>query len=344
MKHLLLPCLVVFTLAACSSEEAAQSPVQSVDAGESDTGSQQMAFDLNGARLAIYEVDGGSEFCINQGDILDFTLNLNTSDATIGVAVVGDSATDSCINEPASICMIREEHRIQVTQTQRSDLLALIGAIPAPMCVVDAGRVCDFCLVETLLVDSQTVDTDCCGDLTPNFRPTLASLVAYVQNLVPTPAPPIARAFSNPSAFKELEYSTGGLWGYCPQEGTVTGALITRSTTDQKLSIRGARATIGDRATDTCLEDTWHDDNCYVATPFGPLVLDEDQETALEDALAAMPAATCVEDPGLACDPCLLHGITVDRVFVDDACCGTMTPEYWNGLSAIIDVIESLTP
>ena len=342
MKNLILPFILLLPLLACSSD-APKAPVQGVDAGEADTGSHtSMAFDLSNAGLVIYEVDGGSEFCITQGDILDFTLNLNTSDATIGVAVVGNSATDTCINEPASICMVRQEHRIQVTPTQKDALLVLIGAIPAPMCAVDASRVCDFCLVETLLVDSQTVDTDCCGDLAPTFGPKLAALVAYVQNLVPTPDPPPARAFSNPDTFTELHFSTGGLWGYCVQDGMVLGALITRSTTDQKLSISGGRAFIGDRATDDCIEDTRYDENCYVSKPFGPIILDQDQETALENSLAAMPAPTCVEDPGLACDPCLLHGVTVDRVVVDDACCGTMTSEYLDGLSAIVDVIQSI--
>ncbi len=343
MKNLILPLFIVIpTLAACSSD-APKDPVEIVDAGAADLDSPSpKAFDLNSASLVIYELDGGSEFCISDGNILDFTLNLNTSDATIGLAVLGDIATDTCLSELEDVCLIRAEHRIQVTQTQTETLLALIGEIPDPMCVVDNGRVCDFCLVETLLVDSQTVDTGCCGEVVPTFGPKLAALVAYLQTLVPVPEPPPERAFSNPKTFNTLSYSTGGFWGYCPQEGTVTDALITRSTTGQKLTITGTRATIGDRATDTCIEDTWHDDNCYVAKPFGPLILDQDQVIALENALTTMPAPLCVEDPGLACDPCFLHYMTVDGVSVDDTCCGTMPPGFYNDLSTIIKVIDAV--
>jgi hypothetical protein len=294
------------------------------------------AFDLTGAETITYTAAGGFGFCIDTGNALDFTLNLTTREAVIGVGIVGDAAVDTCITQLQGDCIIRQEHQITLTTTQVDALKGLLIEVPAPMCVEDSGRVCDFCLIETLAVDSQSVDTGCCGETVTGFGASLTAVVEFIQTLVPA----TASAFANPTEFAVLTYTTGPGLGYCVEADMVLNATITRSTVDDSLSIEGTTAVIGDVATDTCVVDTI-DGNCYVATAFGPMTLGATEQTAIESALGAVPAPMCVVDQGLACDPCLVTSIDLDGTTVDNNCCGTTAPGYDAAYSAVVASIEA---
>ncbi len=294
-----------------------------------------IAFDLTGVDTISYEASGGFGFCIDEGKVLDFVLNLSTLSATIGVSALGDEATQTCLSTNDG-CIIRNETELTLTQAQADVLLALVGDVPAPMCVEDAGRVCDFCLIETVSANEQSVNTACCGETTEGFGPSIQAIVAYLEDLIPEPT----SAFTNPTTFDLLTYKTGPGLGYCVDDGIVLSATITRSAADQSLSIAGFEAVLGDAATDTCIEDTT-DGNCYVSTPFGPMTLGQAQQDALELALGAMPAPMCIVDPGLACDPCRITSIDLDGTVADDSCCGSTSTGYDNAFAAVVTTIDA---
>ncbi len=294
------------------------------------------AFKLTGAGVITYQTSGGFGYCVGEGDILDFTFNLNTLAATVGVGAVGDESVDTCLTQLSGDCIIRSEQALQLTQPQADSLVALMNSVPAPMCVVNQGMVCDFCVIETLSVDSQTVDTNCCGQVAAGFGSSINDVVGFVKDLLPT----TINAFANPTTFETLVYTTGPGFGYCVDDGMILRATIARSTVDQSLSISGFEAVLGDVATDSCIEDTI-DGNCYVATPFGPLTLGQTEQDALELALAAVPAPMCIVDPGLACDPCIVTSIDLDGSVADNNCCGSSATEYDAAYASLIAAIEA---
>jgi hypothetical protein len=307
MKNLYLPFIVIPLFTACSS----------------DSIEKPLLADLG------YTAAGTFGTCLNEGRIVDFTLDFETSEATIGLAMHKDDCPDLDLTK----CFIRTELKIQADETQIATLLRLAREVPDPMCTSEPGA-CTICLIETLSVDGRAVSTDCCGSMVADFEPKLAAFVAYLEVLAsPEEQPlPAGKAFRNPESFTTLRYLAGGT---CESIGMLVNATITRSA-NQSLSMSGFL--LADITLKNCYEEAG---KCY--TGFGPIDLNQDQKSTLESALAAMPAPACVEDPSLACDePCLLHSIRMDGDFVDDACCGTMTPEYINGLAAIIESINTI--
>lgn len=289
------------------------------------------AFDLSAANTLTYTAGGGFGFCVDS--LLDFAVDLSTGAATIGYLVPGDPNNDNCLTMPPE-CEVRAESTLQLDATQLQQVKDLYAAVPAPQCVEDSGRVCDFCLIETLSVDDQEVDTACCGETAADFGPAVEAVADYLRTLIPQQN----FAFANATTFNTLTYATGGGLGYCLEPDQVVQATLTRQQ-DGSLSIEGTMAVVGDEQTDTCIQDTI--ELCLVATPFGPMTLMQDVQTSLETKLAALPAPMCVIDQGLACDPCLIRSIELDGTLVDDYCCGDTAVGYDAAFNEIAAIIEA---
>lgn len=284
------------------------------------------AYDPTNARTITYQAEGSGNPCIPEGSLYDFTFDTQTLSLTYGVAVMGDDAK-----------LTRSEQTIVLTQTQADILIDLVAEIPDPMCVPEPNANCSpNCPSEELSVDSKTFDNDCCGRYHPEFQPNLSAVVDYVKTLLPV----ATVAFTNATDFGVLTYTTGPGFGYCVDEGMVLSATITRTAADNSLSIQGTTAVLGDAAVDTCIEGTT-DDNCYVATAFGPMTVGAAEQNAIEAALDFVPAPMCVVDQGLACDPCRVTVIDLDGTRIDNNCCGDTAAGFGAAFAATVTAIEA---
>ena len=122
-------------------------------------------------------------------------------------------------------------------------------------------------------------------------------------------------------------------YGYCIEPGIVSHGELDGETG----MIEGSVATLGDSATDTCLDP--NSDICVINTPFD-VELNGQYMDEIRGMLAAIPAKECEEDPNLACDPCMITTLEVDGVSVDDYCCGEVNTEFTTEFENAVHSIE----
>lgn len=341
--RILIACMFLL-FAACSEDEGAvpEEPDSdaSVDATIDDAGvdadRDSGAFDLADAQTIGYVTGAGSGYCVTEGQLLDISLDVETREAVLGVAVEVDPQTNDCLDEQDDSCMIRLEQTLQLTEAQMQNLKSLLNAMPAPICEVDPNRECAPCLTERITVDVQQVSGECCGDVSPDFTRAFERTVAFLQDLVQST---IEDAWEKPSTFDELSYSASADFGTCVEEGLLLSASITRAA-DGSLSVEGNEALPGDPMTDDCLSNAVM--GCLVETPFGPLTVDAQAQAELETALSAVPAPRCIRDENIACDPCLIEDITLDGERVTGVCCGETVEGFHSAFQAAADAIQAL--
>lgn len=296
--------------------------------------SENPAFDLTGAAEIKYTTRGGLGYCLDVGQVIGFTLNLEEKRIAFGIGVEGEEGSDQCVTDQNG-CIEYANFILTLTDAQIQDILDLVGAVPAPECIEDPGLACDPCLIETLSVNTQSVDTTCCGDTAPGFGAAIDAVVAYVKALELEETP----VFENASTFDALTYTASRGFGYCIDQDTVLNVTITRQQ-DGTLAAEGNYAALGDEAVDTCIEGT-NDGNCWVSTPYGPVTLTAQAQTELEARLAALPAPMCMVDPGRVCDSCLIETLTLDQTVVNAECCGFTIPGFGPAFTAVVESIEA---
>lgn len=294
------------------------------------------AFDLTGAAKIEYRTydETLSAYCVDVGDVLEFSLDLETNAIQFGIGIEGEDGSDRCVNAGVP-CVERAGFRLELTETQVDEIEALVAAVPAPQCTTDPEVVCgESCVIPTLLVDSQEVSDLCCGTTVEGFREAFYAVVDYVKALQPEEVP----VFDNADSFATLTYTAGPGFGYCINEDQIVSSTITRQG-DGTLSAEGFYAAVGTEGVDECIPDT--NDACLVSTAFGPMTLSATAQTELEARLAALPAPMCMQDPGMVCDPCIVQTLTLDETEVSGDCCGNTLPGFGPAFVDVVDSIEA---
>lgn len=295
-------------------------------------------FDAANADTILYRTGPGYAYIVPEGELVRFELDTTTLDVVAGVAELGDAATDNCLDEFAEECIVSREVAFTITQDDLDALVALLDAVPAPMCEVDPSLECDPHLIEVLEVDDVAEAEDCCGEhKAEGFSDAFHAVVDAMLALVP--APP-AGLVDNADSFSILTYEAQRGASYCVEADDMLSATITRAA-DDSLTIEGEYAVAGTAGVDDCIVDI-NSGECMVRTAFGPQTVASDSQSDLESLLAAVPAPMCVEDPALACDPCLVREIDVDGVKANDFCCGSTTPGFSEAFDDLASYISAL--
>ena len=251
------------------------------------------AFQTSNAEFIEYRTGPGVGYCVSEGDLLEFTVEVSTRTVSATVAVAGSVGEPSCLDEAAAECLVPHERTLELTEAELDGLLALMDAVPAPMCEVDPGLACDPCIVENLSDGSTSVAADCCGvQKAGGFDDAFRAVVDYMSDLVPG-------AFTaNPSTFSTLTYAATPGDGYCIDAGNILSAALERQP-DGSLSLSGEVAVAADAATETCIEAVTSG-ACLKAEAFGPQTLTPAAQDTLETLLGDVPEKMCLEQAGLA--------------------------------------------
>ena len=296
------------------------------------------AFDAANADTISYRTGPGFIYYVAPGNLTHFVLDTTTLDVVAGVAEVGDAATDDCLDEFAEECIVSREVTFTITAGDLDALVALLDAVPAPMCELDSSLACDPVVVETLEVGAVTEAEDCCGEQkAAGYSAAFRAVVDAMLALVPVTASPLV---DNADSFATLQYEAQRGVFYCVEADDVLSATITRES-DGSLSIEGEVAVPGDAGVDDCIVDI-ESQECMVRTAFGPQTMDASAQLELERLLGEVPAPMCMVDQGLACDPCLVQTIDVDGVTADDACCGSTSPGFSTAFQELAAHIQTL--
>lgn len=139
--------------------------------------------------------------------------------------------------------------------------------------------------------------------------------------------------------FETITLHRGGGYGFCPSEGDALDARIFRQDDKWVLeSTVAVAAPVGTESTE-CLDEYAND--CLTSETREPTVLTDEQITALQQAIYAVPAKECNTDNRLACDPCVITSIQVDGHDTDGYCCGDLNQDFSDGFRDLANLIDS---